>query len=92
MQPAAYFAPIFGRSAQELLNLVRVVVVPVEYHSKGEYQVEALFINFSVSTARSTSKKGCRQGPGSGNLRESRLKATISQQQYWYQNLMKITY
>jgi hypothetical protein len=44
----------FGRSAQELY-------IPVEY------QVEALFINFSVSTA----KKGCRQGPGSGNFGES---------------------
>ena len=49
----------FGRSAQEL---------PVEY------QVEPLFINFSVSTA----KKVYRQGPGSGNLGGSLVKATIS--------------
>jgi hypothetical protein len=62
----------FGRSAQEL---------PVEY------QVEPLFINFSVSSA----KKGCRQGPGSGNLGGSLLKATISQRQYQYQNHTKIT-
>ncbi len=62
----------FGRSAQEL---------PVEY------QVETLFINFSVSTA----KKGCRQGPGSGNLGESLVKATISRRQYQYQNHTKIT-
>jgi hypothetical protein len=61
-----------GRSAQE---------PPVEY------QVEALFINFSVSSA----EKGCREGPGSGILRESLVKATISQQQYMYQNHMKIT-
>ena len=71
MQPAAILRP-FGRSGQEL---------PVEY------QVEALFINFSVSTA----KKGCRQGPGSGNLGESLVKAAISQQQYRYQNHTKIT-
>ncbi len=62
----------FGRSGQEL---------PVEY------QVEALFINFSVSSA----KKGCRQGPGSGNLGGSLVKATISQRQYQYQNHTKIT-
>jgi hypothetical protein len=46
----------------------------------AEYQVETLSINFSVSTA----KKGCGQRPGSGNLRESQVKATISQQQYRY--------
>ena len=40
-----------------------------------EYQVEPHFINFSASTA----KKGYRQGPGSGNLEESLLKAMISQ-------------
>ena len=40
-----------------------------------EYQVESRFIYFSVSTA----KKGCRQGPGSGILGESLVKATISQ-------------
>ena len=51
--------PPIGRSAQEL---------PIEY------QVEALFINFSVSIA----EKGCREGPGSGILRESLVKATIS--------------
>jgi hypothetical protein len=62
----------FGRSAQEL---------------SVEYQVEALFINFSVSSA----KKGCREGPGSGILEEFLVKATISQQQYVYQNYMKIT-
>ena len=45
-------------------------------------------MNFSVSIA----KKGYRQGPGSGNLRESLVKATISQRQYWYQNHRKITY
>ena len=67
----------FGRSAQELPVLV-------------EYQVETLFTNFSVSTA----KKGCRQGLGSGNLRESPVKATISQRRYRYQShsTMKITY
>ena len=53
-----------------------------------EYQVESRFINFSVSTAR----KGCRQGPGSGNLGESLVKATISHQQYWHQKHTKITY
>ena len=37
-------------------------------------------------------KKGYRQGPGSGNLGESLVKATISQRQYWYQNHRKITY
>ena len=63
----------FGRSGREL---------------PAEYQVEARFINFSVSTA----KKGYRQGPGSGNLGESLSKATISQRQYWYQNHRKITY
>ena len=55
-----------------------------------EYQVETRFINFSVSTA----KKGCRHGPGSRNLEESLVKATISQPQYWYQksyDSMKIT-
>ena len=62
----------FGRSGQEL---------------PAEYQVEARFINFSVSKA----KKGCRQRPGSGNLEESLVKATISQQQYRCQNYMKIT-
>jgi hypothetical protein len=62
----------FGRSGQELL---------------AEYQVEALLINFSLSTA----KKGYRQGPGSGNFGESPVKATISQRQYWYQNHRKIT-
>jgi hypothetical protein len=71
MQPAAYFAPTFGRSGQE---------PPVEY------QVEPLFINFSVSTA----KKGCRQGPGSGNLGESLAKATITQRKYHYENHTKI--
>ena len=63
----------FGRSGQEL---------------PAEYQVEARFINFSVSTPR----KGCRQGPGSWNLGESLVKATISHQQYWYQKHTKITY
>jgi hypothetical protein len=38
-------------------------------------QVEPLFINFSLSTA----KKGYRKKPGSGNLEESLFKATISQ-------------
>ena len=42
---------------------------------------------FSVSAA----KKGYRQGPGSGNLGESLVKATISQRQYQYQNHWKIT-
>jgi hypothetical protein len=51
-----------------------------------EYQVEALFVNVSVNTA----KKGCRQGPGSWNIGESLIKATISQRQYRYQNHMKI--
>ena len=62
----------FGRSGQEL---------------PAEYQVEARFINYSVSTA----KKGCRQGPGSGNLRASPSKATISQQQHQYQNHINLT-
>jgi hypothetical protein len=43
-----------------------------------EYQVTPLFINFSVPT----SKKGYRQGPGSRNLEESLVKATIPQRQY----------
>jgi hypothetical protein len=34
-------------------------------------------------------KKGCRQGPGSGNLGGSLVKATISQRQYQYQNHKK---
>jgi hypothetical protein len=51
----------FGRSVQELL---------------AEYQVETIFINFSVSKA----KKGGRLGPGSGNSWKSHFKATISQQ------------
>ena len=63
----------FGRSSQEL---------------PAEYQVEARFMNFPVSTAR----KGCRQPPGSGILRESLVKATISQQQYRHQKHTKITY
>jgi hypothetical protein len=44
------------------------------------YYAGPLFINFSVSTA----KKGYtgRHGPGSGNLRESPVKATISHRQY----------
>jgi hypothetical protein len=62
----------FGRSGQEL---------------SVEYQVEPLFINFSLSTA----KKGYRKKPGSGNLEESLFKATISQPQYQYQNHTKIT-
>ena len=61
----------FGRYGQEL---------------RVEYQVEPLFINFSVSTA----KKGYRQKPWSGNLEESLVKATISQRQYQYQNHTKI--
>ena len=43
--------------------------LPVEYLETWN------FINFSVPTA----KKGSRQGPGSGILRESLIKATISQ-------------
>jgi hypothetical protein len=62
--------PPFHRSGQEL---------PVEY------RVEAVFINFSVSTAKNV----CRQGPGSGYLGESPVKATTSQQQY--RNHLKIT-
>ena len=61
-----------GRSGQEL---------------HVEYQIEARFINFSVSTA----KKGYRPGPGSGNLGGSLVKAMISQRQYQYQNHTKIT-
>jgi len=37
-------------------------------------------------------KKGYRKGPGSGNLGESLVKATISQRKYQYQNHRKITY
>ena len=47
MQPAAYFAPI-----RQICSKL-----------PAEYQVETLFINFSVSKA----KKGCRQAPASGN-------------------------
>jgi hypothetical protein len=65
-------------------DLLKSYSIPVEYL---QYQVEALFINFSVSSA----KKGCREGPGSGILEEFLVKATISQQQYLYQNYMKIT-
>ena len=39
-----------------------------------EYHVEPLLINFWVSTT----KKGYRQGPGSRNIGESLVKATIS--------------
>ena len=79
MQPAAYSCILrpFCRSAEEL----HATAVPVEY------QVETLFINFPVSTA----KKGCRQGPGSGNLLKTQVKATISQQQGWHRNHIKIT-
>jgi hypothetical protein len=62
----------FGRSGQEL---------------SVEYQVEPLFINFSLSTA----KTDCRRKPGTGNIEESLFKATISQLQYHYQNETKIT-
>jgi hypothetical protein len=44
------------------------------------------------SIFRCLDKKGYRQGPGSENLREPLVKATISQRQYWYQNHGKITY
>ena len=71
MQPAAYFARI-----RQICSRATCI----------EYQVEALFINFSLSTA----KNGCRQGPGSGNLGESLVKATISQQQYRYQIIQKL--
>ena len=56
--------------------------LPVEYH--GRITLHQFF--------RDLDKKGYRQGPGSGNLGESRVKATISQRQYWYQNHRKITY
>ena len=46
--------------------------------------------NFS-SIFRYLDKKGYRQGPGSENLGESLVKATISQRQYWYQNHRKTT-
>jgi hypothetical protein len=52
-----------------------------------EYQVEALFINIPVSSV----EKGTREGPGIGIPRKSLIKATISPQQYLYQNHMKIT-
>jgi hypothetical protein len=78
MQLAAYFHMFilrpFGRPGQELLV---------------GYQVEVLFINFSVST--STAEMGSKNGSGSGNTWESLVKATISQQQYRYQNNTKIT-
>ena len=48
--------------------------------------------NHLSSIFRDLDKKGYRQGPGSGNLGESLVKATISQRQYWYQNHRKITY
>ena len=44
------------------------------------------------SIFRDLDKKGYRQGPGSGSLGESLVKATISQRQYRYQNHRKITY
>jgi hypothetical protein len=62
----------FGRSGQQL---------------SVEYQVEPLFIDFLLSTA----KKGYRKKPGSGNLEESLFEPTISQRQYQYQNNTKIT-
>jgi hypothetical protein len=54
-----------------------------------EYQVEPFFINFSMSSA----KKGCRQGPASGNSMYTGIPSqrTISQRQYQYQNHGKIT-
>jgi hypothetical protein len=48
--------------------------------------------NHFSSISRDLDKKGYRQGPGSENLGESQVKATISQRQYWYQNHTKITY
>ena len=48
--------------------------------------------NHLSSIFRDLDKKGYRQGPGSGNLGESLVKATISQRQYGYQNHRKITY
>jgi hypothetical protein len=50
-------------------------------------EVEPFIINFSLSTT----KKGYRKGPGSGNLLGWSLpKATISQRQYQYQNHTKV--
>jgi hypothetical protein len=48
MQPAAYFAPIWQICSRASCRV--------------RYQVETLFMNFSVSTA----KKGCRQGKDLG--------------------------
>ena len=57
------------RSVQLIIrrSLVRLYGCTCIHLATCKYQVEALFINFSVSTA----KKGYRQGPGSGNLGES---------------------
>jgi hypothetical protein len=71
MQPATYFVPI-----RQIWSELHV-----------EYQVEPLFIIFSVSTA----KKGYKQGPGSGNLGEFLVKASISLRQHHHQNHTKIT-
>ena len=56
--------------------------LPVEYHG---WITCHQFVGVLI-------KKGYRQGPGSGSLGESLVKATISQRQYWYQNHRKITY
>ena len=55
--------------------------LPVEYHG---WITCHQFVGVLI-------KKGYRQRPGSGNLGESLVKATISQRQYWYQNHIKIT-
>jgi hypothetical protein len=56
--------------------------LPVEYHGRITFDQ---FFDILIKT-------GYRQGPGSENLGESLVKATILQRQYWYQNHRKITY
>jgi hypothetical protein len=80
MQPAAYFAPI------------RQIWSRATY-TRSDYQVEALFIIFPVSTAKKSCRYGTRIWESSG-IPTRVVKARISQQQYcyWYPNYMKIKY
>ena len=68
----------FGRSGREL---------PVEYLGIKSNNFPSIF-------SMSTSKKGCRQGPASGNSTYTGIPSqrTIPERQYHHQNHRKITY